>query len=48
MIALDLRGHGESKFGNEEDFSAAMLVEDIRLTLQENEVPVPFVLIGHR
>lgn len=48
MVALDLRGHGESPFGVEEDFSARMLVDDIRHTLQEENIPLPFVLIGHR
>lgn len=47
MIAVDLRGHGETPFGNEEDFSASMLVEDIKHTLVINDVPAPFVLIGH-
>ena len=48
MISLDLRGHGESPLGAEEDFSAKMLVEDIRHTLIEESVPFPIILIGHR
>lgn len=47
MISLDLRGHGESPLGAEEDFSAKMLVEDIRHTLIEESVPFPIILIGH-
>jgi pimeloyl-ACP methyl ester carboxylesterase len=48
MIAMDLRGHGESPLGAEEDFTADALVEDIRHTLQEECIPTPFILIGHR
>ena len=48
MVAVDLRGWGESSFGEEEDFSASMLVEDIRHTLRDEGIPSPFILIGHR
>lgn len=49
IIAVDLRGHGESDFGAvEEAFRASTLVEDIRYTLTLCEVNCPFVLVGHR
>ena len=34
VIALDLRGHGDSDLGEEEDFSASAMVEDVH---QEEE-----------
>lgn len=46
-IALDLRGHGESPLGLEENFTPHQLVTDIYQCLRENQVNFPIVLVGH-
>jgi len=43
-IAFDLRGHGESPSGYEQDFTINQLVKDIRFSLSGAK---PFVLVGH-
>ena len=48
VIALDLRGHGDSDLGEEEDFSASAMVEDVHYTLIEEKVDFPIALIGTR
>jgi len=46
-IALDLRGHGESALGDQEDFTPDNLASDIRKAVIKHGVPKPFVLCGH-
>jgi pimeloyl-ACP methyl ester carboxylesterase len=52
MVSFDLRGHGESDFGtNEESFRPSTLVDDIRHSVMYSDsyrVEQPFVLVGHR
>lgn len=43
-VAFDLRGHGQSPSGHEDDFTIDQLVEDIRFSLCGTK---PFVLVGH-
>ena len=47
IVALDLRGHGESSLGNVHDFTASTLASDIRHTLLHLNVPFPIALVGH-
>eukprot|EP00658_Telonema_sp_P-2_P004856 TRINITY_DN11815_c0_g1_i2.p1 TRINITY_DN11815_c0_g1~~TRINITY_DN11815_c0_g1_i2.p1 ORF type:complete len:217 (-),score=47.86 TRINITY_DN11815_c0_g1_i2:101-751(-) len=47
MIAVDLRGHGESALGDESHFTAEAVAADIRHTLREEKVALPVVLLGH-
>ena len=47
IVALDLRGHGESSLGNAHDFTASTLAADVRHTLLHLNVPFPVALVGH-
>lgn len=47
VVALDLRGHGESPLGHELGFNIDSVVDDIRHTLSDIGVPKPFTLVGH-
>lgn len=50
IVALDLRGHGESSLGDHPiaSFSAAAIAADVRYTLQSlDQLTAPFVLVGH-
>ena len=48
IVAVDLRGHGESPLGEEKDFTASNLAADIRHTLfQDLQINKPIVLLGH-
>jgi len=46
-IALDLRGHGESPLGIEQDFIPRNVINDIHFTLSNTWSCNQFVLIGH-
>lgn len=48
-IAIDLRGHGESPFGEikEEDFTSKMLSDDIRIFIEDLRLDKPVVIVGH-
>lgn len=51
-IAVDLRGHGESPLGDDEeaalpDFSPRALCRDIEQTLKDRQVEGPIVIVGH-
>ena len=49
VMALDLRGHGDTKNENDEDLSAETMVEDIVSVLNQvfGEAMPPIVLVGH-
>lgn len=47
-LAVDLRGHGESDLGAEEDFSPAQLAADVREAVRSKGLSgEKFVLVGH-
>ena len=51
MISFDLRDHGESQSGEDDEFRASALVDDIRFSISQcefSQLKVPFVLVGHR
>ena len=50
VLAIDLRGHGESKTHNEENLSAETQADDIVTVIKQmfGSDPPPIVLIGHR
>ena len=50
VLAIDLRGHGESKTHNEENLSAETQADDVVSVINHifGSDPPPIVLIGHR
>lgn len=50
VLAIDLRGHGESKTHNEENLSAETQADDVVSVINHifGSNPPPIVLIGHR
>ena len=47
-LALDQRGWGQSPLGNEDEYTAAAVVDDIEYALQhEFDEHQPVVLVGH-
>lgn len=47
VMAVDLRGHGESPMGDEALFSRSQMAMDIKLTLLRNGITRPIILVGH-
>uniref|UniRef100_A0A7M4G2G9 Protein phosphatase methylesterase 1 n=1 Tax=Crocodylus porosus TaxID=8502 RepID=A0A7M4G2G9_CROPO len=49
IVALDLRGHGETKVRNPEDLSAETMAKDIGNVVEAmyGDLPPPIMLIGH-
>ena len=48
VLALDQRGWGESPLGNEDEYTAAAVVDDIEYALQQEfDEYQPVVLVGH-
>ena len=46
-IALDLRGHGESRLGDVKEFSPENLASDVLDAVEAHGIRSPFVLVGH-
>jgi pimeloyl-ACP methyl ester carboxylesterase len=46
IIAVDLRGHGDSPLGPDEDFNANSITADIHKTLLEEGILFPVVVLG--
>ncbi|MXQ95158.1 hypothetical protein E5288_WYG018016 [Bos mutus] len=49
IVALDLRGHGETKVRNSEDLSAETMAKDVGNVVEAmyGDLPPPIMLIGH-
>lgn len=48
VVALDIRGHGESPMGAENEFTSVAVARDIHHTLHSmNGISFPVVLVGH-
>ncbi|XP_053564713.1 protein phosphatase methylesterase 1 [Bombina bombina] len=49
VVAVDQRGHGETKVGNAEDLSAEIMARDIGNVVEAlyGDLPPPIMLIGH-
>uniref|UniRef100_A0A8D0W3K8 protein phosphatase methylesterase-1 n=1 Tax=Sus scrofa TaxID=9823 RepID=A0A8D0W3K8_PIG len=49
IVALDLRGHGETKVKNSEDLSAETMAKDVGNVVEAmyGDLPPPIMLIGH-
>ncbi|CAL8362494.1 unnamed protein product [Lota lota] len=49
VVAMDLRGHGDTKVQNSEDLSAETMASDIRKVVEVlyGEAPPPILMIGH-
>nr|XP_033803839.1 protein phosphatase methylesterase 1 isoform X2 [Geotrypetes seraphini] len=49
IVALDLRGHGETKVRNTEDLSAGTMAKDVGNVMEAlyGDLPPPIMLIGH-
>ncbi|XP_070281717.1 protein phosphatase methylesterase 1 isoform X1 [Myotis yumanensis] len=49
IVALDLRGHGETKVKNSEDLSAETMAKDVGNVIEAmyGDLPPPIMLIGH-
>lgn len=46
-LALDLRGHGESKLGDPQQFSSEALARDVVRAVDAHGVQKPWILVGH-
>ncbi|CAL7945916.1 unnamed protein product [Xylocopa violacea] len=47
VMAIDLRGHGDTHTSNEEDLSADTLAEDIAAVIKATTEDNPVILVGH-
>ncbi|CAK9806398.1 Protein phosphatase methylesterase 1 [Anthophora quadrimaculata] len=47
VMAIDLRGHGDTYTTNEEDLSADTLAEDVAAIIKETTENNPVILVGH-
>lgn len=47
VMAIDLRGHGDTHTTNEEDLSADTLAEDVAAVIKEMAEDGPIILVGH-